>query len=105
METIVKPLTYEYSSLTKWNTEHEHAILTAGERMPVLVAPPAEFNGTDMVWSPEHLLASSVATCYLTTFLYFAGLFKLKVNDIQVNVSMNLEKLNGSFIATKYALY
>jgi organic hydroperoxide reductase OsmC/OhrA len=106
MEVLVKPSTHSYSASLKWDHETGNGILFSGTRMPILFAPPVEFGGTDTVWSPEQMLASSVATCYMTTFLHFAQILKVKVSDIHVNIKMEIEKQQGiGFIATKFLLY
>lgn len=105
-EVLIKDNTHTYSASLKWDNETNHGIMSSGTRMPVLFAPPVEFGGTDTVWSPEQLLASSVATCYLTTFLHFSRLLKVRIDDIHVNVKMEIEKQKGmGFVATKYFLH
>jgi len=87
----------------KWNLESGNGMMMSGERQPVPFAPPVEFGGTDAVWSPEQLLASAVATCYMTTFLHFAQLLKIKLRAFDVDVEMEIEKKDKTgFRATKY---
>lgn len=45
------------------------------------VASPPEFGGPGRVWSPEHLLVASVATCLMTTFRAIAAASNLEVVD------------------------
>jgi organic hydroperoxide reductase OsmC/OhrA len=47
-------------------------VLLAGARPPIAVGPPPEFGGDAHVWSPEHLLVSAAATCFLATFAAMA---------------------------------
>ncbi|CAN5397424.1 hypothetical protein BH11BAC1_BH11BAC1_06960 [soil metagenome] len=106
MQLINIPITHSYSVEMKWDHEAKNGLMTSGTRMPVLFAPPVEFGGTDTVWSPEQLLASSVASCYMTTFLHFATILKIKIKNIHVDVKMEIEKKPGlGFIATKYFLH
>jgi len=87
----------------KWNIEAGNGMMTSGTRIPVMFAPPAEFGGTDKVWSPEQLLASAVASCYMTTFLHFADMLKIKIKELDVDVKMEIEKQDKmGFKATKY---
>ena len=47
--------------------------LESSDGLPeVVVTPPPEFGGPAHQWSPEHLFAASVASCFLTTFLAIA---------------------------------
>ena len=43
------------------------------------VGSPPEFRGEEGVWSPEHLLVTSLATCLMLTFLNLAERRKLEV--------------------------
>ena len=98
--------THEYKVSLNWDQDTKNGMMTSGFRVPVPFAPPVEFGGTDLVWSPEQLLASSVASCYLTTFLHFAKILKIKIDKINVRVRMEIEKKGGKgFIATKYFLH
>jgi len=51
------------------------------------VASPPEFDGPEGVWSPEHLLVASVASCFMTTFMAVAELSSLKVLALEVKGS------------------
>lgn len=42
--------------------------VTAAHRPRLVVGPPPEFGGSDVWWSPEHLLVSALASCMTATF-------------------------------------
>ena len=46
--------------------------LTAEPRAVIRMGPPPQFNGSDDVWSPEHLLVAAVLSCVKTTFDAYA---------------------------------
>lgn len=46
--------------------------LSAEPRAPIHIGPPLQFNGSDDVWSPEHLLVAAVLSCVKTTFDAYA---------------------------------
>ena len=105
MEAISNPCVHLFNVDMKWSMEAGTGTMTCGTRMPVCFAPPVEFGGTDKVWSPEQLLASAVASCYMTTFLHFAELLKIKISAFDVEVKMEIEKKDKSgFRATKYLI-
>lgn len=52
---------------------------TSGPRPPIEGGAPPEFDGRGDVWSPEHLLLSSLALCHFTTFQAFARKARLDV--------------------------
>ncbi|MGE5205609.1 MAG: OsmC family protein [Chlamydiota bacterium] len=63
-------------------------------------APP-EFQGEPGLWTPEHLLVASVATCFLTTFRAVAEISKLQVVRLEVEAEGVLEKQEGGFRITR----
>ena len=48
------------------------AVISAPPRPEFRGGPPAEFDGRDDWWSPEHLLLSAAGLCLKTTFESFA---------------------------------
>lgn len=52
----------------EYAVEVDAAVLLAGARPPIAFGPPPEFGGDAHVWSPEHLLVSATAACFLETF-------------------------------------
>lgn len=104
MNTVEK-ITHSYDVNLVWDVEQEQALLRTGNRMPILVSAPPEFGGSDAVWSPEHLILASLTSCYVTTFMYFAKLLKVKVRDLKVTAKVEIEKEGkGMFEATRFIL-
>jgi organic hydroperoxide reductase OsmC/OhrA len=54
-------------------------------------APP-EFGGSADVWSPEHLLVSAAALCFLTTFDWLARRAKLEIEAFDCHGTGTIEK-------------
>ena len=104
METAVK-VQHTFSVALQWDNSANAAVLSAGNRMPLVVTSPAEFGGTDAAWSPEHLLAASLTSCYSTTFFYFARLFKVKVQSFSIDADLEIEKEDKEpFKASRFVL-
>ena len=60
-------LPIEYAvSLDRAGSGEAH--LESGRRPVLGVGPPPEFGGTDLGWSPEHLLVAAVASCMMATY-------------------------------------
>lgn len=57
------------------------ALLHAEGRAGITAGAPPEFGGRADVWSPEHLLVSAAALCFLTTFEWLAGRAKLPIEQ------------------------
>ena len=67
-------------------------------------AAPPEFQGEPGLWTPEHLLVASVATCFLTTFRAMAEVSKLPVVRLEVEAEGRVEKEEGGFRVTQIRL-
>lgn len=60
MASKVFPLGFEIDA--------DAGVLLSGARPPIAFGPPPEFGGDAHLWTPEHLLISAAAACYLETF-------------------------------------
>lgn len=70
-------------------------IVLKAENLPQLIsAPPAEFGGPGDQWSPEHLLAASVADCFILTFRAVAQASKLAWNNLEASAEGVLERVD-----------
>ena len=87
--------TYYYETEVDW-IDRRSCVLAAAGMPDIEIAPPPEFNGTEGVWTPEHLFVASVSSCYVTTFLAIAELSKLEFAAISCGATGKLEKLEGS---------
>lgn len=63
-----------------------------GSVLELPVASPPEFGGPAGFWSPEHLLAGALASCWLTTFQVIAELSRLSVASITLEVKAEVER-------------
>jgi organic hydroperoxide reductase OsmC/OhrA len=102
METTTQVHTYDVS--LNWENKTGNGIATSGVRTPLLFGPPPEFGGAENTWSPEHLLATSVAACYTTTFLHFARLLKVSLLNFSISCKVEFTKQEIGFEATRYHL-
>lgn len=58
----------------------------------VEVATPPEFGGPENIWTPEDLLTSSVATCIMTSALFFFDRAKIQLRSYKSNATATMEK-------------
>ena len=96
---------HKFDVSLKWDSETDSGLARAGNRMPLLFGSPPEFGGTDLTWSPEHLLAASIASCYITTFMSFAKRMKVTVTDFNISCNSEFEKRRNGFEATRFILH
>jgi len=66
--------------------------LAARENPPLSVATPPAFGGPQGVWSPEELLVGSVASCLMSTFLYFAQRLDVPLEAYTSDAAGRMEK-------------
>ena len=99
MQTI-----YRYRAHAHW-TMHKRGILEAQDiPRTVNFAAPPEFGGEPGLWTPEHLLLGSVATCYVATFRAIAEKSRLELGSLEVFVEGVITKEEGGFRFTEIAL-
>lgn len=76
--------------------------ITADGMPAVQVATPPEFpKGVPNIWSPEHLLVSSVNVCVMTTFLAIADNSNLQFTSFSSSAKGKLEKVDGKFMISE----
>ena len=76
-------------------TDPDENVIIRGENLPQLVsAPPAEFGGPGDQWSPEHLLAASVADCFILTFRAIARASNLEWSNLETSAEGLLERVD-----------
>lgn len=63
---------------------------------PIEIGIIKEFGGEEIL-GPEDLFVSSVASCVLTTFLYFAKKYKLEYNKIIIDTSGDVKRMEGGY--------
>lgn len=85
-----------YNVDLKWN-EGRIGLLSSPELDDILeVATPPQFpKGVAGIWSPEHLLAASVNSCFMTTFLAVAENSKLEFKEFSCKSAGKLEQIEG----------
>ncbi len=93
----------DFSVKLDW-TEGGQRALAAAPRPQILAGAPPEFGGTDQVWSPEHLLLSSVSLCLLLTFEALAQRAKLGVEGYRCQAEGTVDKTGGPAAFSKIKL-
>lgn len=69
---------------------------------PIEVATPPEFpKGVEGIWSPEHLYAAAINSCYMTTFLAIAENSKVEFTDFSAKTVCKMEQVDGKYLITE----
>lgn len=96
---------HTYTVDLKWNSERKGQLSSEVLESTVEVATPPEFpGGMEGIWSPEHLFISSVSSCFMTTFLAIAEYSKLDFEQLDIQASGTVEKVDGKFMVSKIVL-
>ena len=70
----------------------------------VEVATPPEFGGPENIWTPEDLLTNAVATCIMTSALFFIGRAKIQMRSYKSNAVGTMEKTAAGLEITRIAI-
>jgi organic hydroperoxide reductase OsmC/OhrA len=86
--------THFYDVEVEWTKEKIGTLTSEG--LPLMeVATPVEFGGQAGFWTPEHLYAASVNSCFMSTFLAIANNSKLEFKGFYSKATAKLEKVEG----------
>jgi organic hydroperoxide reductase OsmC/OhrA len=86
--------------------QHDRSFVALDQGVPRLIhfSAPPEFGGEPGVWTPEHFLLASVASCFIETFKAVAKASKLDFQGIEVGVDGIIEKDAGGLRFTKITI-
>ena len=68
------------------------------------VATPPEFGGPEGIWTPEDLLTSAVATCIMTSALFFIDRAKIQLRTYKSQATATMEKTDAGLAITRIAV-
>jgi organic hydroperoxide reductase OsmC/OhrA len=98
------PAPFPHHYVVSLAAHNEGAVLRSGTRPPILGGAPAEFDGREDWWSPEHLLLSSLSLCLRTTLEALAARAGLTVSGYRSQAEAVLEKTPGGLGFTSITL-
>ncbi len=78
-----------YTVSVEWDGETGGFARLKGEKELRIDTPP-EFHGKGVGYCPDELFITSVASCILTTFLYFKNKLKLELKGFNVKAEMKV---------------
>ena len=96
----LKYKSFTYKTSLRW-AENRAGTIGSGDKPPLRVASPPEFQGEEGVWSPEDLFVAAVESCTMTTFLAFAHRRNLSFVSYTSSAEGLLEFKDGSYQFTK----
>ena len=69
------------------------------------VSTPPEFGGPEGEWSPEHLFLSSIASCFMSTYLSFVNKMKIENTGFECTATGQVEIVDGKYKFTYIHIY
>lgn len=95
---------------------HEYVVTASGAAMgdvtlesasvpPITSEPPKEFGGSGTQWSPESLLVSAIADCFILSFRGIARASKLEWQDLKCEVTGTLAQVERTTKFTQYQIH
>ena len=87
---------HEYEININWKNT-PNAVMKDHKLPEIEVNAPANFGGPDDVWSPEHLFVSSIASCTMLSFMYFAEQRKVEIKSYESCAKGILKKGDNGF--------
>lgn len=90
---------WTYETSVDWKQDKTGETRSAG-KPTIKVATPPEFGGPENIWTPEDLLASSVATCILTSALFFFDRAKIQLRSYKSNATTTMAKTSTGLAIT-----
>ena len=82
-----------------------HVSLESDGMPTITSAPPAEFGGPGDQWSPEHLLVSAVADCFILTFRAVSGASKLDWTRLECSAEGTLDRIERVTSFTAFTVH
>lgn len=91
-----------YEVNAEWKEGRKGTLSSPVLNETIQCATPPEFsNGVPGIWSPEHLYAAAISSCYLSTFLAVAENFKLSFQNFSCKTVCKLEVVEGKYQITQ----
>jgi organic hydroperoxide reductase OsmC/OhrA len=98
------PFPHHYKTQLRWNGDATSS-LEAAPRPAITGGAPPEFDGTDRLWSPEHLFISSVGLCLMLTFQSVARKSRLSIKSYKSECTGTVDRGDGGLAFTAIHLH
>ena len=94
---------WNYKVAVDWKAD-KVGEMRCDEKPTVEVATPPEFGGPEKIWTPEDLLTSAVATCVMTSALFFVNRAKIQMLSYKSNATGTMEKTAAGLVIIKISI-
>lgn len=94
---------WTYKTSVDWTADKKGTSACDG-KSPIEISTPPEFGGPEGFWTPEDLLTSAVASCIMTSTLFFAERAKIKMISYSSQATGTMEKTAAGLVITKVSV-
>lgn len=95
-----------YQVNLKWKESRIGELSSPVLEQTITCATPPEFpNGVPNIWSPEHLYAGAINSCFMATFLAISENFKIEFESFECQTDIKLELIDRKFLITEAHLF
>ena len=88
---------YQHRVVAWWSSGRSGLAKSDSAPNSIHFAAPPQFGGLEGRWTPEDLLLSAVASCFITTFRVLAEHSKWEYADLQVEASGIVSKADSGY--------
>ncbi|HVP55545.1 MAG TPA: OsmC family protein [Candidatus Eisenbacteria bacterium] len=92
---------HRYYTTADWTEGRKGDVSAEGVPQTIRFSAPPEFMGEAGTWTPEHIFAAALASCFVTTFKAIAEFSKFDFFSLHVEVEAILEKEPGGYSFTR----
>lgn len=91
-----------YEVKVEWNRDRMGELSSPVLNSTIECATPPQFpKGMPGIWSPEHLFAAAINSCFMTTFLAIAENSSLEFQSFSSKTTIELDKVDGKLIVAR----
>ena len=95
---------HTYRIAARWSGADNGRLEVEEIETPIPFSVPVEFGGPPGFWTPEHLLLSAVASCFVTTFQAIAQFSKFQFDRLEITAEGTIGKGQGGWQFTSITL-
>lgn len=92
------------TNITVKNLPIGYQTIISNGKHSIIADEPVSSSGTDMGFSPEDLILSSIAMCKVATIRYIARKNAWKIQNVEAKLSQNVKRGAGGKLATTVSI-
>jgi organic hydroperoxide reductase OsmC/OhrA len=91
---------WNYKPELEWTNGKRGELRLGNDANPITVSTPPEFGGPEGCWTPEDLMAASIASCIMTSALFFLDRAGVELDSYTCDSELRMDKTKGGLALT-----